>query len=147
MKNGSETTNYNKLEGIVNRTAFLEKNLSIRADGGSCSSPAPVLTTKKGHEKEVNLCSSGENKNVSSNSSCWIIVMIALFVSFVASIQSSIIIIVACVIHPFIPNHNVDKLFDEFDNPLPDITRDTVPYIQDWFQNRQDATRMATRSC
>ena len=146
MKNGSETTNYNKLEGIVNRTAFLEKNLSIRADGGSCSSPAPVLTTKKGHEKEVNLCSSGENKNVSSNSSCWIIVMIALFVSFVA-IQSSIIIIVACVIHPFIPNHNVDKLFDEFDNPLPDITRDTVPYIQDWFQNRQDATRMATRSC
>ena len=140
MKNGSET-NYNKLEGIVNRTAFLEKNISIRADGGSCSSPAPVLTTKKGHdEKEVNLCSSGENKNVSSNSSCWIIVMIALFVSFVA-IQSSIIIIVACVIHPFIPNRNVDKLFDEFDNPLPDITRDTVPYIQDWFQNRQDATR------
>ena len=66
----------------------------------------------------------------------WEIVLFTLAAAFII-VQLSMTIVINYTIDPAIPTPNVEKTFDEFDNPFDDIAKEIIPFVQDWFQDWQ----------
>lgn len=116
------------LKEIVNQVVHLNKTTTKLVSKKSIPSPC---TIQKG--RGVVLIDQSRRK--------WVTVLGILAGVFIC-VYLMISFLIEYVINPaLVPLPNTDKLYDEFEDPVDDIKEAFVPYVQDWFVDRQKSLK------